>query len=219
MENQKVSRDVKDFFHHYAGGFDAIYGHTDNRNAFEKWIDKNFRKTMFLRFKEALQESSKPEIKTIIDIGCGPGRYVVDFLNQGKEVLGVDLAQGMLDIAGKLATESKNKNVQFLLGDYAELSLSKKYDAACLMGFFDYIEKPSIIIQKLKKDINKEFYASFPQSGGFLAWQRSIRYKWKNCPLYLYSKEDVEKLMKDNGITNYVIKDFGRDYYVKAVLS
>lgn len=215
----QVNKDVKNFFHHYAQGFDAIYGHTDKRNTIEKWVDKNFRKTMFLRFKEALAETAKPSIHSVADIGCGPGRYMVEFLNQGKEVLGLDMAPGMIEIAEKVVAESSNKNVRFLAGDYAEVALPKKYDAACLMGFFDYIPQPSIIIQKLKKDIAKEFYASFPQAGGLLAAQRRVRYRWRKCPLYLYTRQDVEKLMKDNGITNYVIKDFGRDYYVKAILS
>jgi len=215
----QVNKNVKKFFHHYAHGFDAIYGHTDKRNFLEKWVDKNFRKTMFLRFKEVLTETAKISIHSVADIGCGPGRYVVEFLNQGKEVLGLDMAPGMIEIAQKVVAENNNKKVSFLSGDYAALVLEKKYDAACLMGFFDYTPQPSIILQKLKKDINKEFYASFPQSGGLLAAQRRVRYRWRNCPLYLYTRQDVEKLLKDNDITDYVIKDFGRDYYVKAILS
>lgn len=213
------SQDVKKFFHGYARGFDAIYGHTDTRSTVGKLIDKYLRRTMFLRFREVLKETAKPSIQSVVDVGCGPGRYVYELLEQGKEVLALDLAQGMLDIAGQVAAQSSNKGkVRFLLGDYMDLKLDKKYDAAILTGFFDYIEKPVPLLLKLKQEVSKEIYASFPQSGGFLAWQRRIRYRQRNCPLYLYSKNDVEKLMKEAGFSNYTIQDFGRDYFVKIVL-
>ena len=87
------------FFERYAGSFDSIYGHTEKRNAFGRLIDYLFRRTMFLRFKETMQYADNPSIKSIIDIGCGPGHYCVEFLKKNKKVTGLDLSEEMLKIA------------------------------------------------------------------------------------------------------------------------
>jgi SAM-dependent methyltransferase len=216
----QVSSDVKKFFHGYAADFDSIYGHTETRSAFGKWVDKNFRQTMFLRFEEVLKNTGKDEIKTVLDVGCGPGRYIVEFLLQGKDVTGLDLADGMVQIAKKVADGiDYSGKLDFVVSGYMEHEFAKQYDAACLMGFFDYIEKPEDIVNKLKKDVSKEFYMSFPIAGGLIGWQREVRYKMRNCPLYMYTKADVIQIMDNCGLQGkYEILDFGRDYFVKVTL-
>lgn len=214
-ETEKVAT----FFEGYASGFDSIYGHAEKRSAFQKLMDSLFRKTMFLRFQETLKHSADPSIKSVIDIGCGPGHYCLEFLKQNKKVTGLDLSEEMLKIARQNIERMKVKgNIQFIKADYLAHPFSEKFDAACLMGFFDYIKNPVDILLKLKKEINKEIYASFPKSGGPLALQRKIRYKLKHCPLYLYSKNDVVRLMNEAGFQKFEIKDCERDWFVKIMI-
>jgi len=213
------TKEVKDFFHGYASDFDSIYGHEEKRGFLGKWIDRNTRQTMFKRFEKTLEHTASPEIKSVMDVGCGGGRYVVEFLKQGKEVLGLDLAQGMLDIAEKRVAEFgfENPKVEWVFSGYMEYEPTKKYDAACMMGFFDYIADPLPLLKKLERDIDKEIYGSFPKSEHWLAGQRRIRYKMRNCPLYLYSRKDLEKLLKDAGWEGkYEIHDFTRDLFVRV---
>ncbi len=210
---------VATFFEGYASSFDSIYGHAEKRNFFQRQMDHFFRKTMFLRFKETLKESAKPSLVSILDIGCGPGHYCYEFLKQNKKVTGLDLSEGMLKIAQQHIQQLPAKaEIKFIQADYLNYSFNQKFDAACLMGFFDYIKDPSDILLKLKKDISKEIYASFPKSGGLLAVQRKIRYRMRNCPLYLYSKKDVTRLMNEAGFKQFEIKDCSRDWFVKIVL-
>ena len=70
----------------------------------------------------------------------------------------------------------------------AIVTIDTKKDAAILMGFFDYISNPLDIFIKLKEDTNKFILASFPKSGGILAFQRKIRYNMRNCQLFYYSE-------------------------------
>ena len=218
MKNNTVN--VKTFFHHYASDFDAIYGHTGKRSMTGKWVDKNFRKSMFLRFKETLKNTANEEIKSVLDIGCGPGRYIVEFLQQGNEVVGLDIAEGMIELAKQVVNDiSYNGSVDFVVSSYLEHHFERKFDAACLMGFFDYIESPEDIFNKLKQEINKEIYVSFPVAGGLIAWQRKIRYKLMDCPLYFYRKKDIDRIMKNTSLEEkYEITDLGRDYFVKVIL-
>ncbi|MBM3417238.1 MAG: methyltransferase domain-containing protein [Bacteroidetes bacterium] len=215
------TKQVEKFFHSYAGGFDSIYGHTTRRSKFDKWVDKTFRKTMFLRFEETLKNTANPEIHSVLDIGCGSGRYIIEFLLQGKDVTGIDLAQGMIDIAKSQTEKIDHKGrKQFIIADYMQYDFDRQFDAACLMGVFDYIEKPVEMLKKLKRDISKEIYASFPHDSGLLAFQRKIRYKIRECPLYYYSYNDVVNLLKEAGLDkNFEIVDFKRDYFVKIILN
>ncbi|PCJ25419.1 MAG: hypothetical protein COA97_07975 [Flavobacteriales bacterium] len=226
MDSKVVNKDtqeVKTFFDGYASDFDGIYGHTDKRGPIDKLADKWFRKVMILRFEETLNRSVKPSIKTIIDIGCGPGLYCVEFLKQGKEVVAIDLAENMLSIADahvKKHASEKTDKITYLHADYLEHNFDKQFDSACLMGLFDYIKDPVELFEKLKKDITKEVYASFPKSGGFLAWQRKVRYDMRNCPLYLYSLEDIKTIMSKVGLEGkYEVVDCGRGYFVKVDMS
>ena len=208
------TRAVGQFFDIYAANFDAIYGHTGRRSALGRWIDRTFRQVMVHRFEETLRQTEKQAIHSVLDIGCGPGRYTAAFALQKKEVIGVDIAEEMLKIAQDNIHEL-NVTANLILGDYLSVHFDRVFDAACLMGFFDYIEDPVPVLKKLATEVTGEFYASFPKSGGFLAWQRRIRYRLRRCPLWLYSKREVENALIASGFAGrYEIRDFGRDWYV-----
>ena len=98
---QNEAQDVRKFFHGYAADFDSIYGHAKKRSAFDKIMDKLFRRSMLLRFNETLENSKNLSIQTILDVGCGSGVYDAEFLKQGKTVVGLDMAEGMIEIAKK----------------------------------------------------------------------------------------------------------------------
>lgn len=55
--------------------------------------------------------------KSILDLGCGNGRYTAKFLEMGaKSVKGIDISPAMIELAKKTY-----KNIDFVLGDCAEL--------------------------------------------------------------------------------------------------
>ncbi len=219
IANNEV-QDVKKFFHGYAADFDSIYGHSKKRKALDKFMDKLFRQSMLLRFEETLKESANPGISTMLDVGCGSGVYCIEFLKQGKTVVGLDLAEGMLKIAKqKTAAFADSNKISFVIADYMDYKPSQKFDAACLMGLFDYIKEPVSFIKKLQADVSKELYMSFPKKMGFLTWQRKVRYNQRNCPLYFYSEKSLIEILNKSGLSGrYTIKDLGRDFFVKVML-
>jgi SAM-dependent methyltransferase len=218
MSKRDVTSAVGDFFDGYASDFDAIYGHSIRRSVVGSWIDRKFRRAMMMRFQETLTHTNEPTIKSILDVGCGPGRYTVAFALQGKEVVGVDLAEGMLTLAKDTVQKAGvASQVEFVEGDYMAIQLNRTFDAACLMGFFDYIPNPVPLLQKLATEVTGSLYASFPKAGGFLAWQRRVRYRLRDCPLWLYQRQDLEDILVASGFANkYEIKDFGREWYVSV---
>ena len=71
------------------------------------------------------------------------------------------------------------------------------------------------MLKKLLIDINKEIYISIPDNKGLLAWQRQLRYKMRNCPLHLYSKDYLQDCLKKADCYDLAdIRDTDRGYYV-----
>lgn len=212
--------DVATFFHGYAADFDSIYGHTKKRSAWDKFLDKYFRVSMRLRYELVLKYAGSNDITTILDVGCGGGVYCEALLNAGKIVTGIDIAEGMLQLAEqKTAKFIQEGKVNYIHAGYLEHPFARKYDTAILVGFFDYIKTPVDIFKKLEKEVSKELLMSFPKSGGFLGWQRKVRYKMRNCPLYYYSKSDLESLLAQMGWQDKAeIFNIERDFFVRVKL-
>jgi len=211
--NESTAR-VGRFFDGYASAFDSIYDE-DRRGPFDRVIDSLFRQVMVRRHEETLRRSASPDIRTVLDVGCGSGRYAIAFLEQGKEVVGVDLAPQMLRLARAAAEQQANPSWQFLECDFLTRDFDRTFDAACMMGYFDYIEHPADHLARLKELVTHEFYASFPVDGGLLARQRKLRYRLRGCPLWLYRHDDVRGLLRSVGlldVTEFI--DLGRDLYV-----
>ncbi|MDC3208391.1 class I SAM-dependent methyltransferase [Pelagibacteraceae bacterium] len=208
---------ISNFFDSYAEGFSSIYNEDDKkRSLFNKIIDKLFRKAVYLRYKETIKKTSNDTIETVLDVGCGPGHYVLTFLEQGKKVVALDVAQQMLDLTEKRVKDKNlDANLELKLGDFLEINFDKKFDAIVLMGFFDYVEDPVKVLKKLIKECNKQIYISIPGTFGIFGLQRRFRYWLKNCPLYLYSYERLIDILKQaNCLEKTDIKKIEKGYYI-----
>ena len=217
MSDNKNIRDIGTFFNGYAAEFSSIYLEDERpRSLFNKLMDKLFRKDIETRLVDSLNHMRKDSIKTVLDIGCGPGHLVVKLLELKKDVTALDIAPNMLEIT-QMRVDSMNLESEFktILGDYSEHNFDEKFDAISVMGFFDYVEDPVSVLKKLLNDAAKEIYISIPGDSGFLAWQRKVRYKRRNCPLYLYSRDSLVQHLQDAGCYEMTeIIDTERGFYI-----
>ena len=221
MTTQKLHQErVQSNFESYARSFDEIYGSSEKKSFLAHSLDKWLRKSMFLRFRETLKNIKDTEIDSILDVGCGSGRYCAEFLKMDKTVTGIDIASEMLSLARELCKkEVPEGRVKFINGHYPGVDLGEKYDAAVLMGLFDYIENPQPLLKRLKMDIDSTILASFPKKDNILNSIRKVRYHFfKNCPLYFYSRKGLERLFELCEFDKYSITDSDREYYVKINL-
>lgn len=210
------SADISTFFHDYAGKFDSIYGDGQPRSIFDRLMDKMFRQAMFGRYKKTLDFLAEIEPCTILDVGCGSGRYARDAIDMGFTVTGIDLAPDMIAMSQELCKDSDR--CKFILGDYMEFEFEERHNLAILMGLFDYVEDAGAMLKKLVKDVDGYILGSFPKAGGFLAAQRKYRYTRRNCPLYYYTPEKMKDILADSGIRTYEMLDNDREFFLKADL-
>ena len=213
-------REVKLFFNSYADDFDAIYGHENKRGVIGSFIDRNFRKVMYTRFQQTIKNINNQNINSILDVGCGSGRYCVEYLKHGKSVVGIDFAEGMLKIANRICEDNfPDGNFKFIHADYFDFEFDNKCDASVLMGLFDYINESKSLLEKLGRETNKVILASFPKLRHILTFQRRIRYNIRKCPIFFYTEEQIIDTLNDLQMNNYEINDNGREFYVKIILS
>ena len=217
---ERETNQVATFFHGYAADFDSIYGHTKKRSWVDSVLDQYFRESMRLRFDLSIEHAGAKHIDTILDVGCGGGVYCEALLQKGKTVTGIDIAEGMLTLAhSKTARFNVTGKISYIHNGYLNEAFPKPFDAAILTGFFDYIQSPLPVLKKLEKDVTKEIYMSFPKKGGFLGWQRKVRYSMRTCPLYYYSEKDLHNLLNQMGwLKKATITSIERDFFVRVVL-
>jgi SAM-dependent methyltransferase len=200
------------FFDDYAADFDSIYGN-DNR-ALERVANRLFRRAMVLRYEKTLAGCQPIQGRSVIDIGCGPGHYSIALACAGAaKVIGLDFAPGMLKIAReRAASYGIADRCTFALDDFLTYPVSEKFDYAIVMGFMDYIRDPRVVIDRVLEITRGRAFFSFPKAGGFLAWQRKMRYR-NRCDLFLYRKDEIQSLLSPTG-ASFLIESNGRDFFV-----
>tara|TARA_B110000483_G_scaffold242448_1_gene328338 strand:+ start:1981 stop:2640 length:660 start_codon:yes stop_codon:yes gene_type:complete len=212
--NPKELKNVEIFFDGYSSDFDNIYDDKSN-NFIQRLINKYLRFSMFNRYQLTINRIKEDiNSKNILDIGCGTGRYCNKLAQLDKNILGIDVAETMI-MNSKELNKSFENNCKFETIDYLNFSKNNNnvFDYAILMGFFDYIEEPIKIYKSLKKD-SKISLASFPKKFHILTPQRYIKYNYRKCPIFFYTKNQIEKLMKDIDAKNYQIVDNDREFFV-----
>lgn len=93
--------------------------------------------------------------KSLIDIGCGPGVYSVEFAKRGADVLGVDISQKMLD---KARNNASTANVKLTL---------RKSDAHSLPSTDGLFDIAVLILMNLNTKVVEEV-ARILKPGGLL---------------------------------------------------
>ena len=108
--------------------------------AYSRYYDLLYRDKDYAgeaRYVDALIKKYMPGARSMLEFGCGTGRYTREFSRLGYAVHGVDLSEDMLAEAGE-----KNKDIEdarFSYGDMRSVRLQEKYDVVtALFHVFSY---------------------------------------------------------------------------------
>ena len=203
------------FFHQYANHFDAIYG--TGAGPLNGILNRLFRRSMKLRFIKTMEGCQPIEGKSVLDIGCGPGHYSISLARAGAaRAVGLDFADGMLRLAAEHARQAGVEDrCEFRNADFLQYTPSEPFDYVIVMGFMDYMSDPMSVIRKALSLTRRRAFFSFPAAGGILAWQRRMRYR-KRCDLFLYRRDDIQRLFSAFPEVKVDIRPAARDFFVTA---
>jgi len=204
---------VKTHFHETAAGFDAIY--TGEKGAFARWLDRKLRWDMYERFRRTVAECSEPGI-SVLDVGCGSGRFGVAIAKAGaREVVGLDFAENMLEIARQLAEkEGVADRCEFINADFMEQKFEREFDIIIAIGLFDYVADSLPFLKKMRRLARRKVVATFPRKWTWRAPIRKVRLTLHGCPVYFFTLGQLERLMDEAGFSRYSIETIGKIYFV-----
>jgi cyclopropane fatty-acyl-phospholipid synthase-like methyltransferase len=210
-------RKVGTYFDRAAVTFDTFYDH--KRSKFMQWVDRKFRSDVFNRYYRTFETLEPLTGKTVLDIGCGSGPYVVEAARlRGRKVVGLDMAQNMLDLARKRAEAAGViDKCEFVLGTFPQDAPEGKFDYSITMGVMDYVADPLAFLAALAGQIKICAVLSFPSKHWFRTPFRKFRYWIKRCPVYFYEPRQIEELSRAAGFSNLKIEKIpgaGMDYFV-----
>lgn len=216
MENGNL---VKKYFEDTAQEFDDIY---DNKGGFfKKFINKFLRKGMRERLFLALQECGKKD-KTVLDLGGGSGRIAILLAEKGARVTNLDYSIQMIELAKKHLEKYNNEKgsnleIEMICSDFMkDFKDQRKFDIILALGVFDYLENPLPFLEKMKNYTIEKMIASFPARFAFQTPLRKIWLLTRKCPVYFYTKKDLQKMYDSLKTKNYKIIELTAGYLVVA---
>ena len=100
---------------------------------------------------------------TLLDVGCGQGRYSLAFAKRGFHVTGLDSSASLLKEARRLALRVGCR-IDWILGDMRALPLLPRYRLAILfdsLGFFDTEEEDNAVFHEMARVIRPDGWLVF----------------------------------------------------------
>jgi ubiquinone/menaquinone biosynthesis C-methylase UbiE len=204
---------VREHFHETAAEFDAIY--SGDKGPVGRWLDRVLRWDMYERFRRTVAECGEPGLE-VLDVGCGTGRFGIAVAKQGaKEVLGLDFADHMLELARQMAEREGVADVcSFQNGDFMEMEFDRTFDVVLAIGLFDYVRECLPFLRKMRRVARAKVVATFPVFWTWRAPVRKVRLALRGCPVYFFKKAEVEQLMADAGFASATVERIGKIYFV-----
>jgi len=208
--------DASRFFDSFAEAFDTIYD--GKRNVFVRWLDHHFRNDMFIRFALSFESLGDLTGKTVLDIGCGSGPYVLEALKRGaSKVTALDPAPTMLSLArNRIEQNGYLEKCNFINGTFPGISLPI-HDDVIVMGVMDYVEDARSFLAGLLPLVKTSAVISFPSYHWFRTPFRKVRYRLRHCPVYFYSESRIRELCTTVGFRTVTIQKIpgaGMDFHV-----
>jgi ubiquinone/menaquinone biosynthesis C-methylase UbiE len=209
---------VARFWNDIATDFDAIYT-GKNKSAIAKAADRHFRKDIYQRFDWVMEKSGDVKNKTVCDIGCGSGRFVIELARRGSpRVTGVDVAPNMLKLASDLIAQNRvTDRCDLVEADVLNWKTSDKYDITIAIGFWDYIMDPPARLRNIRAITKQQFLSAWPR---FWTWRmpvRKVRLEYINgCPVYFYKKQHIYEMMEKTGFRVESCETVGKLFCVDA---
>lgn len=188
---------VKEYFDRCADRFDGFY-REERRGFLQQAAHVIFRKPgLSRRFQATMTILGDVKGKSILDVGCGSGIYSVYLARQGAMVTGLDFSSSMLSLARRNAAE-EGCTVEFTNGDFLEFAGNRRFDHLLFIGVFDYVKEEDVpaYMEKAARIADDKIIATFPKRYAPQSLVRHIWLKRQDCPVYFYSRGQVESIGK-----------------------
>jgi SAM-dependent methyltransferase len=212
---QDEVQQIAEYWDKIAPAFDSIY--TGKKNPIARGLDRWLRRDIYERFDWVMRKSGDCRGQAICDVGCGSGRFVAALAQKGARVTGLDFAPTMLKLAEELVREQKVADrCDFVLSDVLNWKTDRKFDTSIAIGFWDYVAEPLDRLKVIRSVTTNRFLSAWPRAGTFRASVRAVRLKVEGCPVYFWTREQVDDLLNRAGFQVESCEIHGQLYCVES---
>lgn len=196
--------------------WDRIYSNSGSLPArlWDRWTRQNVR----LRFRRTFELAGELTGKTVLDLGCGSGRYLVEAARRGaSRVVGVDTSPEMLTIAECLTRPFASKTtIELRCEDARRMKWGEPFDLVCANGVFDYLDNAELLLEAVAHGTRGLFVASFPDESALRAQPRRLYWRLRGLRIHLFNRSRIEALVERSGMRVLAIERLGPVFLLSA---
>jgi SAM-dependent methyltransferase len=215
-ESASNTNKVLAYWERNVSDFDAIY--TGKKPGWSRFLDKVLRRDMYQRFEWVMKNSGELHGKSVCDLGCGTGRYVIAYAQSGAHrVVGFDGAPGMVKRANSLIQHAQLQG-KAEVREYSILQCPEEevFDITAAIGVFDYTEDAMPFLEKIRKITRARFLSTFPALWTYRMPIRKVRLGILGCPVFFYTAKQIKALHERAGFDCERIERLGAIYCIVA---
>ena len=205
-----ASERVRNRFRTRARQFDDLYED-------ERLLVRLLRPGLFRRRRLAVETVRAYSSPRVLDVGCGSGRIGEFVLDAGAaHYVGIDFSEPMIELARE-RLQRFGERAELITDDFLTAAIEGRFDVVLALGLFDYLPDAGEFAHRM-------FEVSAPGGcvvGSFPAWSavkgpaRKVRYEWiGDCPIFNYSRMELEKLFSAAGFDRVEILSPGRSGFL-----
>lgn len=116
--------------------------------------------------------------QTLLEVGCGPGRFLQFFWESGFDVSGLDASPAMLE----LARERMGAKADLHVGHAEHLPFDdKKFDVVALLALLEFCNDPSLVIDEALRVARKAILVTFLNKQSLHGMVKRLPLRRKSC--------------------------------------
>jgi SAM-dependent methyltransferase len=183
----------------------------------ERFLVRLLRPGLFRRRELAVDTVRSYSEPGVLDVGCGSGRIGELVLEAGtSRYLGVDFSEPMIDLSRRRLGRFGSR-VELVCGDFLEVPIDGRFDVVLALGLFDYLPDADRFARRMFELCSDGgcLVGSFPTWSPVKGPIRKVRYEWiGDCPIFNYSRDGLQALLRDAGFEAVEILSPGRSGYL-----
>jgi len=170
------------------------------------------------RFERTFEIAGDLGGASVLDLGCGSGRYLVEALERGaKRVVGVDFAPEMIDRARSLIENHGGADrTELRCEDLDTIEIAGAFDLVIENGVFDYLPDARRGLARAHAWTRGRFVATFPDRRAPRALPRSVYWRWRGIRVRFFDPAAIAALATAAGFHDVVIERIGPIYLLAA---
>ena len=175
------------------------------------------RANVTLRFERTFDIISNWHGVSVVDIGCGSGRYLDRAAALGAtRLVGIDSSPSMLHLAETRLQHHGQIEIELHCARFPVLNMDDHFDVVIINGVFDYVTEPEAVLAQAVVLCDGRLIATFPSRLAPRSIPRSCYWRMRGMATSYYTRRDVSVMLRRSGLSDLNIDRIGPILFASA---